>query len=242
MQPRWAIYIDFEGFRALYSRENNILVALCDLMEGIFLIGRECYPAAPDRIFAHQTGDGFVIVGEFGAESLSVPVSIAIALLRHIAARGRFAKAAIGEGDFADISGCYPKALRDAREPNGVIRMGGGIMRLFPVMGTAFIDAVAVMKNSPSGAILSVSLANVSRLPHSCKVREFPANGVATIDWVNSSLPGVAALQARANLSQPTAAEIESVFNKYIADQTPPCKWVAGSREAMGLTRGQTGT
>lgn len=119
MQPRWAIYMDIEGFRALYSKENNILFALCDLMEGIFLIGRDCYPGTPDRIFAHQTGDGFVIVGEFGAESLSVPVSIAVALLRHIAARGRFAKAAIGEGDFADISGCFPRPSAMLVNPMG---------------------------------------------------------------------------------------------------------------------------
>jgi len=242
MQPRWAIYIDIEGFQALYSKENNILVALCDLMEGIFLIGRDCYPETPDRIFAHQTGDGFVIVGEFGAESLSVPVSIAVALLRHIAARGRFAKAAIGEGDFSDISGCYPKAVRDAREPDGVIRMGGGIMRLFSGMGTAFIDAVTVMKSSPSGTVLSVSLANTSRLPPGCKVTEVPAKGVATIDWVNSNWPALAALQQRANLNQPMAEEIEAAFNKYVIEQAPPCKWVAGSREALVLTRRQTST
>lgn len=242
MQPRWAIYMDIEGFRALYSQENNILIALCDLMEGIFVIGRDCYPETPDRIFAHQTGDGFVIVGEFGAESLSVPVSIAVALLRHIAARGRFAKAAIGEGDFADISGCYPKVILDAREPDGIIRMGRGKMRLFSGMGTALIDAVTVMKSSPSGAVLSVSLANTSRLPPGCIVTEVPTMGVATIDWVNSNWPALAALQKRANLNQPTAGEIETAFNKYILEHAPPSKWEASSREALGLTKRQTST
>lgn len=237
MQLRWAIYMDIEGFRALYSQENNILVALCDLMEGIFLIGRDCYPETPDRIFAHQTGDGFVIVGEFGSETLSVPVSIAAALLRHIAARGRFGKAAIGEGDFADISGCYPKVILDAREPDGIIRMGRGKMRLFSGMGTALIDAVTVMKNSPSGAVLSVSLANTARLPVGCRVTEVPSMGVATIDWVHSNWHALAALQKRAHLKQPTAGEIETAFNKYILEHAPPSKWEAGSREALGLTK-----
>ena len=49
-------------------------------------IGERCYPESPDRRFAHQTGDGFVIVSEFGTASLRVPAAIAIALLRHVAA------------------------------------------------------------------------------------------------------------------------------------------------------------
>ena len=35
--PRWAILIDIEGFSKLYGCENQILLALCDLIEGIFL-------------------------------------------------------------------------------------------------------------------------------------------------------------------------------------------------------------
>lgn len=115
-------------------------------------------------------------------------------------------------------------------------------MRLFSGMGTALIDAVTVMKNSPSGTVLSVSLANASRLPPGCKVMEVPTKGVATIDWVNSSWPALAALQKRANLNEPTAEEIETAFNKYVLEQAPPCKWETGSRESLGLIRQQTRT
>jgi len=105
VSDRWAIYVDIEGFGVLYDRETTVLEALGDLMEGIYAIGTKCYPESPYRLFAHQTGDGFIVVSEFGAASLEVPAAIAIALLRHVAARGRFAKASIREGDFADIWG-----------------------------------------------------------------------------------------------------------------------------------------
>ena len=62
MGSRWSIYIDSEGFDALYETDDQILLSLGDLMEGIYLIGPHCYLEKPDRIFAHQTGDGFAIV------------------------------------------------------------------------------------------------------------------------------------------------------------------------------------
>jgi hypothetical protein len=140
-------------------------------MEGIHSIGERCYPESPHRLFAHQTGDGFVIVSEFGAVSLEVPAAIAIVLLRHVAARGRFAKASIGEGEFADIWGCYPARIREARIGEDSVRLGGGVMTVFPVMGTALIDAVGVGKRSPSGSLLTVASRNSARLPTGCLVR-----------------------------------------------------------------------
>ncbi len=70
MDTRWSTYIDIEEFRALYEKNNAVLRALGDLMDGIYLIGTTCYAVMPSRIFAHQTGDGFATVSEFGAASL----------------------------------------------------------------------------------------------------------------------------------------------------------------------------
>jgi hypothetical protein len=50
-------------------------------MEAIYLIGINYYTESPNRIFAYQTGDGFVIVSEFPVENLEIPIAIAIALL-----------------------------------------------------------------------------------------------------------------------------------------------------------------
>jgi hypothetical protein len=238
---RWAIYIDIEGFSTLYDRENQVLLALGDLMEGIFLIGARCYPESPERIFAHQTGDGFVIVSEFGSESLEVPVSIAIALLRHIAARGRFGKAAIGEGDFADITGCYPQIVREALIGDSSVRMGGSIMTLFPVMGTALIDAVGVEKRSPSGALLTTSSDNQSRMPSSCVMTELHGARVISIDWVHSDLPLVTALQKYAGLGKPSATAIERAFNLYCDNQQPPEHWVESTARFLGFARSKGG-
>lgn len=81
---RWAINIDLEGFGHLYDKEDLVLLSLCELMEGIYRIGVRYYPESPDRIFAHQLGDGFVIVSDFPEDTLDRPVAIALSLLRHV--------------------------------------------------------------------------------------------------------------------------------------------------------------
>jgi hypothetical protein len=235
MSHRWAIYIDIEGFSVLYDLETTVLAALSDLMEGIYAIGTKCYPESPDRLFAHQTGDGFVIVSEFGAASLEVPVAIAIALLRHVAARGRFAKASIGEGDFADIQGCYPRCIREARSDGDTVRLGDGLMTIFPVMGTALIDAVAVQKRAPSGSILTVETGKRSRLPSDCIIRETNDPHIMSIDWIHSNLPLVTQLQQRAELHNPTPEQIEAIFGQYCLERQPPAHWIDSTSSLLDL-------
>jgi len=235
MQERWGIYIDVEGFSVLYSRENQVLLALGDLMEAIFLIAENCYPESPDRIFAHQTGDGFAIISEFGAESLEVPIAISIALLHHVAARGRFAKASIGEGGFSDIIGCYPERVLNARTKDGSVKMGGGIMTLFPVMGTVLINAVGVAKRSPSGALLTVASSNRTRLPADCIVKEVADSPVLSIDWIHSHLSLVSQLQVYAGLRNPSVSEIEAAFIQYVSNQNPPHSWVYSTAQLLSL-------
>ncbi len=215
MDKRWSIYIDIEGFGALYDKENIILLALGDLMEGIFLIGSKCYPETPNRIFAHQTGDGFVIVSEFYSESLEIPVAISIALLRHISLRGRFAKASIAEGEFAGIEGCYPRRIQEAKETDNRVFMGRGIMTIFPVMGTALINSVAISKVSPSGSLLTICKGNSDRLPKGCIIHEIEGSEVSSIDWVHSSFPLLEQVQNKAELRKPDSSTIKTNFYKY---------------------------
>lgn len=232
---RWAIYIDIEGFGALYDREDTVLWALSDLMEAIFLIGEKFYPETPNRIFAHQTGDGFVIVSEFAADTLNVPVAIAIALLRHVSVRRRFAKAAIAEGGFAGITGCYPKRIRDAEEKDGRVFMGSGLMTVFPVMGTALINSVAVAKRSPSGALLTLNESDTTRLPSGCLVQQVADKKLVAVDWVHSSLPLVAEIQAAAGLRAPTAEAMTGYFSNYIKTTEVPQQWKANSNWFLSL-------
>jgi hypothetical protein len=102
MHNRWAIWIDIEGFSKLWSVGDVGLHALNQLLLGIYHIGSKVYPEPGQRIFAHQFGDGFVIVSEFAEESLDRCAAIAIALMQFVTHSGCFARAAIAEGEFAE--------------------------------------------------------------------------------------------------------------------------------------------
>ncbi len=39
MSECWTIYIDLEGFSALWDKENQILGSLCELIPAIFRVG-----------------------------------------------------------------------------------------------------------------------------------------------------------------------------------------------------------
>jgi hypothetical protein len=237
MGNRWAIHIDVEGFSHLFRCEHNvILLSLSDLMEAIFLIGEKCYPETPHRIFAHQIVDGFTVVSEFSAETLEVPIAVSIALLRHVAAGGRFAKASIGEGDSGDYTGCYPDRVMEARENGGRVRMGGGIMTLFSTLGTAHIDAYEVHQKSPSGSLLTVASFKRDRLAVDCIVKEVSRNALLSIDWVHSQLNLVSEIQKCAGLRMPDIEAIKQVFAKYRKSSNPPPKhWMNSTSKLLNL-------
>jgi hypothetical protein len=235
MGKRWSIYIDIEGFGASYETDDQILLSLGDLMEGIYLIGSHCYFETPDRIFAHQTGDGFAVVSEFGANSLEVPTAIAIALMRHVSARGRFAKATIAEGGFGDIVGCYPASVRDARDENGRVSLGRGKMTLFTGMGTALINAVALSKKSPSGALLTLADETSPRLPVGCVVHKIAERKLLSLDWIHSSFPLVSEIQAKSGLQTPTPAKLRTCFVNYFRMPGVKEEWKANSNWYLSL-------
>jgi class 3 adenylate cyclase len=105
MSEQWSLFIDIEGFSALWEHEVKVRLALGELMPGVFRVGQLCFPRDPERLFAYQAGDGFLIVSDFHEPSLDRCVSVAVALMRHVAgARGRFTRCSIAEGDLADIT------------------------------------------------------------------------------------------------------------------------------------------
>ena len=58
MDDRWGISIDVEGFSKNYEyseeRKKFAISALCELMNAIVNIGRECYPGDPDTNFSDR--------------------------------------------------------------------------------------------------------------------------------------------------------------------------------------------
>ena len=149
---RWCTFIDILGFSKLWeSRQCKALKALRELMGAIHRVGTWVYPGERERLFVHQMGDGFAIVSDFGERSFERPLGIASALMRHLASTGTFAAAAVAEGEFSDITGCYPEEVMKACEDGHVVPLSAGLMTLSPVMGTAFIRAHSLHAHAPSG-------------------------------------------------------------------------------------------
>lgn len=224
MDKRWSIYIDIEGFGARYDQTMAALIPLNALMEGIYLVGSKKYDDNVNRLFAHQFGDGFVIVSCFGEQKLDRATSIAIALMRHVLASGGLAKASISEGGFSDIKNCYPKPVID-NEHDGVVPMGTGLMTIIPVMGTALINAVSVDKRSPSGSLLTIDSTNKDRISSN-----FQPNGIEnnlhSINWLMGEHDLVNEILAESGLKIQSEEERATALKKYIKDNKLKSSWI----------------
>lgn len=222
---RWAINIDLEGFGHLYEKEDLVLLSLGELMEGIFRIGTQYYPESPDRIFAHQLGDGFIIVSDFPEEFLERPIAIALSLLRHVAHSGRYAKATISDGEFADIQSCYPPSVTNAAESDKRVRLGHGIMTLFPVMGTALIRAISVAKKCPSGPLLALAAEDRKRIPEGLVLHDIPTQDIIVVDWIHSENELSKDISNKSQLMWPDESTISKQLRDYCQMQSVKDEW-----------------
>ena len=230
---RWAIYIDILGFSYLWDDEERqalhplnddgmwqALHPLNELMLAIYRIGTKVYPDQGQRLFAHQMGDGFAIVSDSSSESsFERPIAIAIALMRCVASTGKFASAAIAEGDFADTMGCYPQEVREGRDcsDHDVIKLGHGRMTLFSVMGTAFIRAYRLHKKGPSGPFLTVAKRHQPHIPESLPVRTVKEvqGELLSIDWIQADMPTLTCIQEQACLERPKPDKLLQAIKDY---------------------------
>ena len=240
MTHRWAIHIDIVGFSALYPKSDNPLWALNRLMLAVHSIGKMVYPREPHRLFAHQIGDGFLILSDFHEPDLERAASIAIVLMKFIAGFGLFARATIAEGNLADITGCYSETVLNDRceEDNKTVMMGSGLMTLFPVMGTALINAVRIDKRTSKGPILAVPDEFRSRLPGhiiSKKLEDKDMPNIA-IDWVHTESELITKIKVEAQLDFPCPKDLEILLSKYITkNEQLPGEWVQSCRKYMGV-------
>jgi hypothetical protein len=233
---RWAIYIDIEGFSALWEKETRVLASLGKLMKAIFRIGRLCFPEAGERLFVHQIGDGFFIVSDGHEASLERALSITIALMRHVAATGRLARAAIAEGDNADITGRYPREVMDAKVDNRV-SLGMGLMKLFPVLGTALIRSSRAAKASPKGPLLVLPKSFGARLGDGVDVISIPNSHYVTVDWVHLESSMLTEIQRKAQLKSPLAAWLEQMLNGYCSTYELPEEWIRSVRDHLHVPK-----
>jgi hypothetical protein len=215
MADRWALHVDVEGFGARWDDTSEAFRGLNALMQAIYWIGEKVYREPPDRLFAHQFGDGFLVVSDFHEVSLHRAALVGLALLRHVLSRGATAKAALAEGELSDIVGCYPEEIRNQPDRSHII-FGSGVMTVFPVMGTALISSVALAKRSPSGPLFTVDSANQHRLPPGIPIHT-AKNGVLSLDWLSPELPDLDALQAAAGMACQSKAERAAQLREYIS-------------------------
>jgi len=227
---RWAIYIDIQGFSHFWERDKNkALCGLNHMMEAIVRIGEKVCSVEGDRFFAHHIGDGFFVISEFHENKLERAITIAVALMKYISKSGIFAKAAIAEGDNADITSCYPKDIQDSLNDDGCsISLGAGVMTIFPVMGTALVRAHELAKNSPQGPMLTIKASEKERIPKHIKVRCIKENCVKLlmVDWVHMKSELLEEIQNKACLPMTTSKKIEKRLVQYCNTNCLSKDWI----------------
>ncbi len=233
--PRWSVYIDVEGFSATYEDGPQALVSLGSLMEGISFLAESHFQESPNRLFAHHIGDAFIIVSEVASESLEKAVCVASLLMRYVLARGGTCKASISEGDFADVTGCYPKSVQESRVEGGIHRIGRGIMTVFPVMGTALINAAKVDKRSPSGSLLLVDSSMSSRVPDQYRAEQVPDVGLHSIDWIHADSEQLKSMLNGSGLTNHVAATNVVLMREYIRRNRLKKEWIENTQKYLGL-------
>lgn len=228
MDNRWAIYIDIEGFSTLHANGNDAaLWALNRLMLAIYRIGTSTYSQSPNRLFAHQFGDGFLIVSDFSEKSLDRAALITVLLMKFITNFGVFAKAAIAEGSISDISGYYPDEVMNHHNKEGFpIMMGEGLMTITPVMGSALINAVSINKRSPKGPLLTMPSDYKDRLSSIFIVNDIPEWNLISLDWVHTDCNELIDIHKKADLEYPSSENLEKSIRDYVIKHELPSEWI----------------
>jgi hypothetical protein len=235
MDRRWGINIDIEGFSNLYESgydsQTRAILGLRELMHSIIQLGIRVFPGAPilnegDRLFAHQFGDGFIIVSDFEESNAGRAIAIAVVLMRHMLINGFATKVAISTGSMSDISSCYPNEMRDAE--GGILPMGAGLMTSIPVMGTALTKAHKLGSRA-SGCVLIVDKTQFSTLPSELVYKS--ESNLSFINW-RSDINFLAKSYAeKAALQFGSSEQLNELFDNYVKmEPCPPQRWIDGSQ------------
>jgi hypothetical protein len=187
---KWSLWIDLEGFSHYYlsCQGGKALRLLSSLMLDLYKIGTKIYQDDENRLFIYQFGDGFIVCPYIGDATLVRPISVAIALMQSLASKDGFARAAISQGEIADVVSCYQKEITDNLK-DGSVPLGRGIMTINPVLGDALINAHNLSMSNPKGPRLLLDIKMKSNLEAVAKNNVIiidQYNDHVGIDWVRS--------------------------------------------------------
>ena len=238
MNDCWAIHIDIEGFSVLYPKGDDAIWGLNELMLGIHRLGKNVFPEPPDKLFAYQLGDGFLIVSDFHEENLDRAASITIFLMKYITSFNIFCRATIAEGGMSDITGCYPEEVMNKCDKNdqGKSSMGAGLMTIFPVMGTALINAVRIDKESPKGPLITFPIEYRKRLSDVFIINDIPDTQLASIDWVHTETGNFLEIGKKALLKYLCPEDLEKRIVNYIAENSLSLEWKKSCASYLGVS------
>ena len=238
MDKRWGISIDIEGFSNLYeyndATQSKAIWGLHQLMDAVIRVGQKVYPGDPnknywDRIFAHQFGDGFILVSNFEEPDPSRCIAIATSLSRYMLLQGYATKAAISTGSMSDINGCYPDAMRNSQ--NNTLDLGMGLMTFIPVMGTALTKSHK-LGGRVSGNVVVIDVTQFSSVPENL-INDREGN-VGYINWMSDENSLAQEISEKAGLQYGSEKELSCLFTTYITTEPcPPKKWIEGSQRCQ---------
>jgi hypothetical protein len=205
-------------------------------MEGLFCLGEHYDKLGGSRLFAHQFGDGFLVVDDHTEDNVKRVTAVAISLMQYTLLRARkVCKSAISAGDLADVQGCYPEMVRERSRGKGVVLMGTGLLTTCPVMGTALINSYKLSKTE-TGPLLVVDAAEIGPIVNAGYIVR-QKDGNLLIDWVHSESDCIRICKELLGISQSNKRIVEGELKAYINDKDNelPKKWKRNAREYLRL-------
>lgn len=232
---RWSIYIDIEGFSKLYKgSEGKAHYGIGCLASHIYNLGKNIYNGEFNPLFVHQLGDGFVIVSLNNEKDIDRSIIVTITLMRLMLISGYMTKASISIGDFADVVGCYPKFIQDEYYKNETIRIGHGVLRIFPVMGSALINSWKLLNKSASGPNLTLDKYLKENVKLDGLIYGESTDEFIEINWLHSKLEDLEKIGRALDYTEITNINFLKIrFEDYIKNNDLPIHWFNNANKIL---------
>jgi hypothetical protein len=221
---RWAIYLDIEGTSKIYPKdEYRYYLSFDALLEAVIRIGRIVYSDEGNRLFAHQIGGDALLIVSNSLQGLpEIPISIAVVMMQRLLLNGAVAKGGISVGTFGNQTDCFPSLERfgPLGEDGKSLSLGAGLLTIFPVMGTALINAHRVESNPPRGTRLAIDIEALKEVPSGMVISK-KGSDHAIIDYIHTRTQTMEDISKGAGLRLASVDELSDKLVSYIQSAGP---------------------